>query len=46
MRTKFLSEGLKEDTLGRSRRRCGDNTRMDLTEMGWGRFGVDASGSG
>jgi hypothetical protein len=32
---KFWSESLKECTLGRSRRKWEDNTRMDLREIAW-----------
>jgi hypothetical protein len=32
--------------LGRPRRRCGKNIKMDLTEIGWGSYGLDRSGSG
>jgi hypothetical protein len=32
--------------LRRPRRRCEDNIRRDLIEIGWGRCRLDASGSG
>jgi hypothetical protein len=32
--------------LGRPRRRWEDNIRLDLREVGWGRLGLDQSGSG
>jgi hypothetical protein len=32
--------------LGRRKRRWEDNIRMDLREIGWGRCGLDSSGSG
>ena len=33
--------------LGRSRRKCKDNIKMDLQEMGWeGGYGLDRAGSG
>jgi hypothetical protein len=38
------SEGKRP--LGRRRRRWEDNIKMDLTEMGGGRCGTNASGSG
>jgi len=39
MHTSFWSENLKEEPLGRSRRRWEDNVKMDLREIGW--EGVD-----
>jgi hypothetical protein len=32
--------------LGRPRRRWEDNIKMDLREVGWGRHGLNQSGSG
>ena len=32
--------------LGRHRRRCEDNIKMDLQEVGCGRYGLDRAGSG
>jgi hypothetical protein len=31
--------------LGRPRRRCLDNIRTDLVEVGWGEFGIEPSSS-
>jgi hypothetical protein len=38
------SEGKR--SLGKHRDRWEDNVRMDLSEIGWGKCGLDSSGSG
>jgi len=42
----LLGKPHEERPVGRSRCRWEDNIRMDLREVGWGRCGLDSSGSG